>query len=68
MGAELAIDAAREIPQGRHVVVAVVQKLKERDGHTLKWYCDKKGLSYASLRVGFISKKAANQLAADELI
>jgi hypothetical protein len=68
MGAELAIDAAREVPQGRHVVVAVVQKLKERDGHTLKWYCEKKGLSYSSLRVGFISKKAANQLEMDGLL
>lgn len=68
MGAELAIDAAKEAPQGRHVVTSVSKLVREKMGMTLKGYCEQRNISYSSLRVGFISKSAAEKLMADGLI
>jgi hypothetical protein len=72
MGSEIGTgifkEAEKEMPQGRKVVSEVANKLRNSKGMTLKGYCEQVGLSYSSLRVGFISKKAANQLIMDGLV
>lgn len=68
MGAELAKEAVNAMPQGRNVVNDVSKLVREKMGMTLKGYCEQRGISYSSLRVGFISKSAAEKLMADGLV
>lgn len=68
MGAELAKEAVNAMPQGRNVVADVSKLVREKMGMTLKGYCEQRGISYSSFRVGFISKSAAKKLMADGLV
>lgn len=68
MGEKLAKEVMNALPQGRQVVADVTKKLRDTKGMTLKGYCNQCGLSYNSLCVGFISKKAAMQFISDGLV
>lgn len=44
---------------------SIADQVQRKFKTTLKWYCEKKGLSYESIKHGYISKRAAKILKRD---